>query len=82
MPIRAPRPAREAREAVSVLLKAPDVLFRIVEVLLPARALAMAPACTFPDVELADDATCVGPLLSSACMVALNAPVRPVMLNL
>lgn len=54
----------------------------VVETLLLARPLAIDPACTFGAEELADAVVSTGPLASSACIVALKAPVKPVIENL
>lgn len=75
----APRPNRVTKGATSRALYAPEVLlFKIVEVLFMVCPLATPGGAD--EVELAD--TTAGPFASSACIVALKAPVKPVIENL
>lgn len=79
----APRAAKVAKGVNSAPLKPAEVLFMmVVETLLLARPLAIDPACTFGAEELADAVVSTAPLASSACIVALKAPVKPVIENL
>jgi hypothetical protein len=90
---RARRPARAATAAkgrMAFVLNEPDVFCTTFDVLfrvrLPEEAAATvtcAPAGTEPpDNEDEFAAATAFPLLSSACIVALKAPVKPVMANL
>lgn len=82
----APNPSKVINGATSAPLKAAEVLlFKMVDVLFMLRPLATPGA--EDDVELATGAATTDPcdcdpLVSCACMAALKAPVKPVMVNL